>query len=61
MLIPIYINLNNIELISSTGSISIQADENSIINSNLDLRTNTGSIALFAKKANFTQGLLTSI
>jgi hypothetical protein len=61
LIIPKNISLSNADLVSSTGSVDVQADENTKFNGDLDLRSSTGSIALFAKTVNFTQGISTHI
>jgi hypothetical protein len=57
MIIPQNIRLNNTDLDCSTGSILIESDDNCVFDGNLDVKSSTGSIAVYAKKVNFTQGL----
>ena len=61
MNIPENILLNRTDLETSTGSISVQAEQNSIFYGKLDLKTSTGSIDLFAKGVNFTYGFKTVV
>lgn len=48
--------LNNTNLVTSTGSVYVQAKDNSILYGDLDLRVSTGSINLFAKRVFFISG-----
>ncbi|MBY8991719.1 MAG: hypothetical protein KGD58_13305 [Candidatus Lokiarchaeota archaeon] len=48
--------LNSTNLATSTGSVYVQAENNSILFGDLDLRVSTGSINLFAKGVNFSYG-----
>jgi len=56
MNIPENIILNNTNLHTSTGSIYLQAENNSMIYEDLDLGVSTGSITLFAKGLNLSHG-----
>ncbi|MFX0166104.1 MAG: hypothetical protein ACFE9V_12340 [Candidatus Hodarchaeota archaeon] len=57
MIIPQHIRLNNTDLDCSTGSILLESDDNCVFDGILDMKSSTGSIVLYAKKVNFTQGL----
>jgi hypothetical protein len=59
MNVPEDILLNNTKLVTSTGSVYFQAKDNSVFFGNMDMSASTGSISLFAKKANFTYGFKT--
>ncbi|MFX1426064.1 MAG: hypothetical protein ACFFBE_06395 [Promethearchaeota archaeon] len=61
MSIPEDILLNRTDLETSTGSISVQAEENSTFLGKLELRTSTGSIDLIAKDVNFTYSFSTIV
>ncbi|MFX1280222.1 MAG: hypothetical protein ACFFA3_12460 [Promethearchaeota archaeon] len=59
MNIPENIGLNNTNLEASTGSITVQAEKNSIFLGKLNLESSTGKIRLISKGINFTNGFRT--
>ncbi|MHA2282416.1 MAG: hypothetical protein ACXAC5_16355 [Promethearchaeota archaeon] len=57
--IPVNSDLNNTILSTSTGSVSLNANENVTFSGNFHVSANTGSIALYAQNVNFSQGITT--
>jgi len=59
--VPDNIILNNTQLSTITGAISLEAEENTKFQGDVGLSTTTGTVVLYATQVNFTQNLVAII